>query len=144
MKPTRFSFGWIVALAFGGLLGCSGMQTETQSARIISIPPGMRAVSIRVNGSAGIVPGAHVDVLVTGDATETQTATVLQDVEVAASEPRSLGYYPANLSERCRKANARKPTGPHSVGCAQVTIHDITGKAAARGAEPAKLRNARC
>jgi Flp pilus assembly protein CpaB len=91
MKPTRFSFGWIVALAFGSLLGCSGMQTGTQSARIISIPPGMRAVSIRVNGTAGIVPGTHVDVLVTGNATEPQTTTVLQDVEVAVSEPRSLG-----------------------------------------------------
>lgn len=54
------------------------------------IPPGMRAVSVRVNevvGVAGFVlPGMHVDVLVTGrppgDSTATITKTVLQDITV--------------------------------------------------------------
>lgn len=54
------------------------------------IPPGMRAVSVRVNevvGVAGFVlPGMHVDVLVTGrppgDSTTTITKTVLQDITV--------------------------------------------------------------
>ncbi len=96
MNPTRFLFSWIVALAFGGLLSCSGMQTGMQTARI-SIPPGMRAVVVRVNGVAGILPGMRVDVLVTSNPrgpTEPQTATVLQGVEVMASErvkPQSLG-----------------------------------------------------
>jgi pilus assembly protein CpaB len=54
------------------------------------IPVGMRAVSVRVNevvGLAGFVlPGMHVDVLVTGrpptDTASTMTTTVLQDITV--------------------------------------------------------------
>jgi pilus assembly protein CpaB len=56
------------------------------------IPPGMRAVSVRVNevvSVAGFVmPGTRVDVLLTGAPTgggESQTTTVLQNVEVLAS-----------------------------------------------------------
>jgi pilus assembly protein CpaB len=56
------------------------------------IPPGMRAVSVRVNevvSVAGFVmPGTRVDVLLTGAPTgagEEQTTTVLQNVEVLAS-----------------------------------------------------------
>jgi pilus assembly protein CpaB len=56
------------------------------------IPPGMRAVSVRVNevvSVAGFVmPGTRVDVLLTGAPTgggEQQTTTVLQNVEVLAS-----------------------------------------------------------
>jgi pilus assembly protein CpaB len=56
------------------------------------IPPGMRAVSVRVNevvSVAGFVmPGTRVDVLLTGTPTggsEEQTTTVLQNVEVLAS-----------------------------------------------------------
>jgi pilus assembly protein CpaB len=56
------------------------------------IPPGMRAVAVRVNevvGVAGfVIPGMRVDVLVTvrppGDA-EPRTATVLQNIVVAAA-----------------------------------------------------------
>lgn len=55
------------------------------------IPPGMRAVSVRVNevvSVAGFVtPGARVDVLLTGNPTgnaESQTNTVLENVEVVA------------------------------------------------------------
>jgi pilus assembly protein CpaB len=55
------------------------------------IPPGMRAVSVRVNdvvSVAGFVtPGARVDVLLTGNPTssaEPQTNTVLEDVAVVA------------------------------------------------------------
>jgi pilus assembly protein CpaB len=56
------------------------------------IPPGMRAVSVRVNeivSVAGFVtPGTRVDVLLTGTpngGTEPQTATVLQNVAVIAA-----------------------------------------------------------
>ena len=56
------------------------------------IPPGMRAVSVRVNevvSVAGFVmPGTRVDVLLTGAPTgsgDQQTTTVLQNVEVLAS-----------------------------------------------------------
>jgi len=57
------------------------------------IPVGMRAVSVRVNevvGVAGFVlPGMHVDVLVTGrppsDGSATMTTTVLQDITVLSA-----------------------------------------------------------
>ncbi len=56
------------------------------------IPPGMRAVSVRVNeviGVAGFVtPGTRVDVLLTGNptsGTEQQTTTVLENVAVIAT-----------------------------------------------------------
>ena len=56
------------------------------------IPPGMRAVSVRVNeviGVAGfVVPGTRVDVLLTGNpsgAPEPQTTTVLENVAVIAT-----------------------------------------------------------
>src|SRR5438874_6133967 len=59
------------------------------------IPPGMRAVSVRVNevvSVAGfVVPGTRVDVLLTGNpsgAPEQQTTTVLENVAVIASGQR--------------------------------------------------------
>ncbi|TMB61070.1 MAG: Flp pilus assembly protein CpaB [Deltaproteobacteria bacterium] len=59
------------------------------------IPPGMRAVSVRVNevvSVAGFVlPGTRVDVLLTGNpsgATEQQTTTVLENVAVIATGQR--------------------------------------------------------
>jgi len=59
------------------------------------IPPGMRAVSVRVNevvSVAGFVTaGTRVDVLLTGNATgaeEQQTSTVLENVEVLAANQR--------------------------------------------------------
>jgi len=58
------------------------------------IPPGMLAVSVRVNevtSVAGfVVPGTHVDVLLTGNPTgsgEQQTTTVLENVAVVATGP---------------------------------------------------------
>jgi pilus assembly protein CpaB len=59
------------------------------------IPPGMRAVSVRVNevvSVAGfVVPGTRVDVLLTGNPTgaaEQQTTTVLENVAVIATGQR--------------------------------------------------------
>jgi pilus assembly protein CpaB len=56
------------------------------------IPPGMRAVSVRVNDVAGVagfvLPGMRVDVLVTGKppgADDTFTSTVLQNVTVLSA-----------------------------------------------------------
>ena len=56
------------------------------------IPPGMRAISVRVNdvvGVAGFVlPGMRVDVLVTGkppNRTDTETQTVLQNITVLSA-----------------------------------------------------------
>jgi pilus assembly protein CpaB len=65
------------------------------------IPPGMRAISVRVNdviGVAGfVVPGTRVDVLLTGNPTGSsneQTTTVLENVAVLATGP-SLEKNPA-------------------------------------------------
>src|SRR5882724_9510043 len=59
------------------------------------IPPGMRAISVRVNevvSVAGFVlPGTRVDVLLTGNptgATDQQTTTVLENVAVLATEQK--------------------------------------------------------
>src|SRR5437667_5331860 len=59
------------------------------------IPPGMRAVSVRVNevvAVAGfVIPGTRVDVLLTGNpmgANEPQTTTVLENVAVIAAGQR--------------------------------------------------------
>ena len=59
------------------------------------IPPGMRAVAVRVNevvGVAGfVVPGMHVDILISGNspgsnqAMGTQTQTLLQNIEVLSA-----------------------------------------------------------
>jgi pilus assembly protein CpaB len=53
------------------------------------IPPGLRAIAVRVNDVVGVagfaLPGMRVDVLVTGKPpgrTDTETQTVLQDIEV--------------------------------------------------------------
>src|SRR5438128_4635577 len=56
------------------------------------IPPGMRAVSVRVNDTTSVsgfvLPRTHVDVLLTGNpggSSEQQTTTVLKDVAVVAT-----------------------------------------------------------
>jgi pilus assembly protein CpaB len=56
------------------------------------IPPGMRAVSVRVNDIVAVagfvIPGTHVDVLLTGNpgnSGEQQTTTVLENVAVIAT-----------------------------------------------------------
>ncbi len=56
------------------------------------IPPGMRAVSVRVNDTTSVagfvVPGTRVDVLLTGNpqgSSEPQTSTVLENVAVIAT-----------------------------------------------------------
>jgi pilus assembly protein CpaB len=59
------------------------------------IPPGMRAVSVRVNDTTSVSgfvqPGTRVDVLLTGNpqgSNEQQTTTVLENVAVIATGPR--------------------------------------------------------
>jgi pilus assembly protein CpaB len=56
------------------------------------IPPGMRAVSVRVNDTTSVsgfvLPGTHVDVLLTGNpggSSEQQTTTVLENLAVIAT-----------------------------------------------------------
>jgi pilus assembly protein CpaB len=85
--------GVIIPIAKGEFILPSKLAPENAGSGLPSlIPPGMRAVSVRVNevvSVAGFVgPGTRVDVLLTGTpngSTESQTTTVLQNVAVIAS-----------------------------------------------------------
>jgi pilus assembly protein CpaB len=95
--PTRRSQvvgrGVILPISRGEFILPSKLAPENAGAGLPSlIPPGMRAVSVRVNevvSVAGFVgPGTRVDVLLTGTpggSSESQTTTVLQNVAVIAS-----------------------------------------------------------
>src|SRR5579864_2512035 len=85
--------GVIIPIFKGEFILPNRLAAENAGAGLPSlIPPGMRAVSVRVNevvSVAGFVtPGTRVDVLLTGTPTgagEEQTTTVLQNVAVLAS-----------------------------------------------------------
>jgi pilus assembly protein CpaB len=85
--------GVIVPIAKGEFVLPGKLASENAGSGLPSlIPPGMRAVSVRVNevvSVAGFVtPGTRVDVLLTGTpggSGEQQTTTVLQNVAVIAS-----------------------------------------------------------
>jgi pilus assembly protein CpaB len=85
--------GVIIPISRGEFILPSKLAPENAGSGLPSlIPPGMRAVSVRVNevvSVAGFVgPGTRVDVLLTGTpngSSESQTTTVLQNVAVIAS-----------------------------------------------------------
>src|SRR5579864_3975469 len=85
--------GVIIPIAKGEFILPNRLAAENAGAGLPSlIPPGMRAVSVRVNDVASVsgfvTPGTRVDVLVTASAAgsgEPQTTTVLQNVQVLAS-----------------------------------------------------------
>ncbi len=84
--------GVIIPIAKGEFILPNRLAGENAGSGLPAlIPPGMRAVSVRVNevvSVAGFVtPGTRVDVLLTGTpgGGEEQTTTVLQDVAVLAS-----------------------------------------------------------
>ncbi len=85
--------GVILPISRGEFILPSKLAPENAGSGLPSlIPPGMRAVSVRVNevvSVAGFVgPGTRVDILLTGTpngSTESQTTTVLQNVAVIAS-----------------------------------------------------------
>jgi pilus assembly protein CpaB len=85
--------GVILPISKGEFVLPSKLAPENAGAGLPAlIPPGMRAVSVRVNevvSVAGFVgPGTRVDVLLTGTpggSNESQTTTVLQNVAVIAS-----------------------------------------------------------
>jgi pilus assembly protein CpaB len=88
--------GVVVPISRGEFILPGKLAAENAGSGLPSlIPPGMRAVSVRVNevvSVAGFVtPGTRVDVLLTGTpngGTEPQTTTVLQNVAVIASGNR--------------------------------------------------------
>jgi pilus assembly protein CpaB len=85
--------GVIIPISKGEFILPSKLAPENAGSGLPSlIPPGMRAVSVRVNevvSNAGFVgPGTRVDILLTGTpngSSEPQTTTVLQNVAVIAS-----------------------------------------------------------
>jgi pilus assembly protein CpaB len=85
--------GVILPISRGEFILPSKLAPENAGSSLPSlIPPGMRAVSVRVNevvSVAGFVgPGTRVDILLTGTpngSSESQTTTVLQNVAVVAA-----------------------------------------------------------
>lgn len=92
-KSEVLGHGVIVPISKGEFILPNRLAAENAGAGLPSlIPPGMRAVSVRVNevvSVAGFVtPGTRVDVLLTGTpgaSGDEQTTTVLQNVAVLAS-----------------------------------------------------------
>jgi pilus assembly protein CpaB len=88
--------GVILPIQRGEFILPSKLAAENAGSGLPSlIPPGMRAVSVRVNevvAVAGfVIPGTRVDVLLTGNpmgANEPQTTTVLEDIAVIAAGQR--------------------------------------------------------
>ena len=92
-KSDILGRGVVQPISKGEFILPSKLAAENAGAGMPSlIPPGMRAVSVRVNevvSVAGfVVPGTRVDVLLTGSPTGTNepvTTTVLENVEVLAA-----------------------------------------------------------
>jgi pilus assembly protein CpaB len=95
-KSQIIGRGVILPIQRGEFILPSKLAAENAGSGLPSlIPPGMRAVSVRVNevvAVAGfVVPGTRVDVLLTGNpsgANEQQTTTVLENVAVIAAGQR--------------------------------------------------------
>ncbi|MGH9502972.1 MAG: Flp pilus assembly protein CpaB [Terriglobales bacterium] len=93
LKTSVVGHGAILPIAKGEFFLPNKLAGENAGSGMPSlIPPGMRAISVRVNeviGVAGfVVPGTRVDVLLTGNplgAPEQQTTTVLENVAVIAT-----------------------------------------------------------
>jgi pilus assembly protein CpaB len=93
LKSSVVGRGAVLPIAQGEFFLPSKLAGENAGYGLPSlIPPGMRAVPVRVNeviGVAGfVVPGTRVDVLLTGNpsgAPDQQTTTVLENVAVIAS-----------------------------------------------------------
>src|SRR6185503_364997 len=108
LKTSVIGRGAILPIARGEFFLPSKLAGENAGSGMQSlIPPGMRAVSVRVNevvAVAGfVVPGTRVDVLLTGSpggTADNQTTTVLENIAVlaagqklernAAGEPQSV------------------------------------------------------
>jgi len=88
--------GVVLPIAKGEFVLPNKLAAENAGAGLPSlIPPGMRAVSVRVNDTTSVSgfvqPGTRVDVLLTGNpqgSSEQQTTTVLENVAVIATGQR--------------------------------------------------------
>jgi len=88
--------GVVLPIARGEFILTSKVAGENAGSGLPAlIPPGMRAVSVRVNDTSSVagfvLPGTRVDVLLTGNpegSNEQQTTTVLENVAVLANGSR--------------------------------------------------------
>jgi len=95
-KSDVLDHGVVIPITKGDFILTTKLAGDNAGAGLPAlIPPGMRAVAVRVNDvvsvSGFVTPGSRVDVLLTGTpggSGEEQTTTVLQNIEVLASGPR--------------------------------------------------------
>ena len=96
MRTKVVGRGVVQPIARGEFILTSKLAGENAGSGLPSlIPPGMRAVSVRVNDTTSVsgfvLPGTRVDVLLTGNpqgSNEQQTTTVLENVAVLATGTR--------------------------------------------------------
>jgi len=96
MRTKVVGRGVVLPIARGEFVLTNKLAGENAGSGLPSlIPPGMRAVSVRVNDTTSVsgfvLPGTRVDVLLTGNpqgSNEPQTTTVLENVAVIATGTR--------------------------------------------------------
>jgi pilus assembly protein CpaB len=96
LKSKLLGRGVVLPIAKGEFILTNKVGGENAGAGLPAlIPPGMRAVSVRVNDTSSVagfvLPGTRVDVLLTGSpegSNEQQTTTVLENVAVIANGSR--------------------------------------------------------
>jgi pilus assembly protein CpaB len=96
MKTKVVGRGVVLPISRGDFILTNELAGENAGSGLPSlIPPGMRAVSVRVNDTTSVSgfvqPGTRVDVLLTGNpqgSNEPQTTTVLENVAVIATGTR--------------------------------------------------------
>lgn len=83
----------------------------------VRVPPGLRAVAVRIDESSGVdnhlEPGCHVDVvgvftIRTDNRAETVARTIIEDVEVAAVGQRLAPSVPTPGEEKDKKSSSRE------------------------------------
>jgi pilus assembly protein CpaB len=96
MRSKVIGRGVVLPIARGEFILTNKLAGENAGSGLPSlIPPGMRAISVRVNDTTSVsgfvLPGTRVDVLLTGNpqgSNEQQTTTVLENVAVLATGQR--------------------------------------------------------
>jgi pilus assembly protein CpaB len=145
LKSSVVGRGAVLPIARGEFFLPNKLAGENAGSGMPSlIPPGMRAVSVRVNeviGVAGfVVPGTRVDVLLTGNPTnaaDERTTTVLENVAVIATgqklekntagEPQLTPVITLLVSPDDAQKLTLASTGKDSTGAAQPLGHQAAG-----------------
>jgi pilus assembly protein CpaB len=170
LKSKLIGRGVVLPIAKGEFILTNKVAGENAGSGLPAlIPPGMRAVSVRVNDTSSVagfvLPGTRVDVLLTGNpegSNEQQTSTVLENVSVIANgsrlerspngEPQTTPVITLLLSpddaERLTLASTqghiqlalRNPTDTKQSGVGAVKSHSLYGGAAPEPAVAARAK----